>query len=587
MEQEENHEKPPAPAVGRKPNGKSRSIALIFMSLQAKLNITESFQRQSGKIVKNLSFILLAFAVVGAAHEGVEKPVAVPRDLRTAPRQLCVNLQWEPTRGSMGYELERSGFPDGPFKTLDNKFPQLTIYNDFVGGAATNFYYRVRSIQTNGLGHLLPSDWSAPVEGRSEALNQDQLLTDVQRASFDYFYQYGHPTSGLARASIRKDPDICAIGASGMGLFNLGVGVERGFITRREGAERALKELKFLSEKAERFHGAFPHFINGQTGKVIPFSKHDDGADIVETAFLMEGVLFAREYFSRTDPEETEIRGLADNLWRNVEWDRFVNKTNPTPAMIWHWSPDYGWENNLSIIGFNECQIVYVLALASPTHPIRPRSYWEGWESPGYGSRSTQFGIHVDLGGRPDIGPPLFVTQYSYLGLDPRQIFFHGRSYFDHFRDFCLVQVRYAESKSRLYEGYGPLWGITASAGPDGYRAFAPGLRDKGTLAPTASISSMPYVPDQSLSCLLEMYQLHGSKLWGPFGFYDSFNFSRNWVSKTYLCIDEGPIAPMIENYRSGLCWNTFMKCKEIQSVVKLLNAGEISRSGMAASASP
>jgi hypothetical protein len=554
--------------------------------LQAKLSIMASFQRQSGKIVKSLCFFLLAFEAMGASHEEVEKPVAMPHDLRAVPRQLYINLQWEPIRGSMGYELERAGTTNGPFKKLDNKFPQLTVYDDFVGEGATNFYYRVRSVQTNGLGHVLPSDWSEPVEGHSEALNQDQLLTEVQRAAFDYFYEYGHPTSGLARASIRKDPDVCAIGASGMGFFNLGVGVERGFITRREGADRTLEELKFLSEKADRFHGAFPHFINGQTGKVIPFSPRDDGADIVETAFLMEGILFAREYFSRTDPEETEIRDLADKLWRNVEWDWFVNKSGPVPGMIWHWSPDNGWENNLYIVGFNECQIVYVLGLASPTHPIQPRSYWEGWESPGYGSRSTQFGIDEDLGGRTDIGPPLFVTQFSYLGLDPRQIFFHGRSYFDHFRDFCLVQIRYAESKSRVYKGYGPLWGITASAGPDGYRAFAPGLRDNGTLAPYASISSMPYVPGESLSCLLEMYQHYGSKLWGPFGFYDSFNFSRDWVSKTYLCIDEGPIAPMIENYRSGLCWKTFMKGKEIQPVIKLLNDGEMSHSGTAGNAS-
>ncbi len=483
----------------------------------------------------------------------------------------------------MAYEIQRAQTPDGPFKALPNKLPQLTIYNDFIGQGGVDFYYRVRSVQTNGQGHLLPSDWSQPVIGHADALDQDQLLTEVQRASVDYFYLYSHPTSGLARASVRKDPDICAIGASGMGFFNLGVGIERGFITRNEGAEQVLKELKFLSGKAERFHGAFPHFINGETGVVIPFSKYDDGADIVETAYLMEGVLFAREYFSGSDPEEVEIRGLADQLWRDVEWDWFVNKTNGVPAMIWHWSPKYGWKKNLYILGFNECQIVYVLALASPTHPIEARSYWEGWESADYASDRTEFGIHLELGSRTAIGPPLFMTQFSYLGLDPHQIYFHGRSYFDHFTDFCRVQIAYAASKSKIYRGYGPLWGITPSSGPDGYRPFAPGVRDTGTLAPTAALSSMPYVPDESIACLLEMYQKYGSTLWGPFGFYDSFNLKRDWVSKTYLCIDEGPIAPMIENYRSGLCWKIFMKSEEIQSVVKLLNDGEISHSSTTA----
>ena len=538
-----------------------------------------SLRQRPGKIVKKLCLALLAMTVFGARCEANEPPSPAPKELRTDPRQLCVHLQWKSITGSRAYELQRAPSPDGPFKTLPNQLPELTIYNDFIGKGGADFYYRVRGLQTNDEGHVLPSDWSEPVYGHSDALDPDQLLTEVQRASFDYFYLYAHPTSGLARASVRRDPDVCAIGASGMGLFNLGVGIERGFITRQEGAQQTLKELRFLFGKAQRFHGAFPHFINGETGVVIPFSKYDDGADIVETAFLMEGVLFAREYFSGSDWQEAEIRRLADELWRDVEWDWFVNKTGPVPAMIWHWSPNYGWKKHLYILGFNECQIVYVLGLASPTHPIEARSYWEGWESAHYASRRTEFGIDLVLGGRRDVGPPLFVTQFSYLGLDPRQIFFGGRSYFDHFRDFCRVQIRYAESKSKVRKGYGPLWGITASSGPDGYRPFAPGILDTGTLAPTAALSSMPYVPDESIACLLEMYQQYGSVLWGPFGFYDSFNLSRNWTSKTYLCIDVGPIAPMIDNCRSGMCWKFFMRSQEIRSVVKLLNDGEHSRS--------
>ena len=521
--------------------------------------------------------LLPAFAALGANQEPKQSPIAVPQNLRTVPRPLSVHLQWESSEGSMGYELQRAPTSNGMFVTLPSNFPLLPIHNDFVG-EATNYYYRVRSIQTNGLGHILPSDWSKPVEGHSDALDTNQLLTEVQRTGFNYFYLYAHPVSGLARASARRDPDICAIGASGMGLFNFGVGVSRGFITRQEGAQQTLKELRFLSEKAERFHGAFPHFINGRTGKVIPFSKYDDGADIVETAYLMEGILFAREFFSGPETNEVEIRDLANKLWQDVEWDWFVNKTTEIPALIWHWSPNYGFKKNLHVLGFNECQIVYVLAMASPTHSIKPKSYWDGWESPGYGTRAIHFGIDVDLGDCTDVGPPLFWTHFSYLGLDPHQLEFHGLTYFDYFRDYCLVQIRYAASKAGVYKGYGPLWGITASAGPDGYMAFAPGLRDNGTLAPTASLSSMPYVPEESLSCLISMYQDHGSVLWGPFGFYDSFNFSRNWVSKTYLCIDQGPIAPMIENYRTGLCSNTFMKCPEIQPVIKMLNDGEAER---------
>jgi len=535
---------------------------------------------QTGKIAKNSGCVLLLLAIVGMARGAEVNPLAAPQNLFTVPKQLGVGLDWESIPGATGYELERARTLHGPFETLHNKFPELTLYNDFIGTGGTNYYYRVRSFKNDDKGRIINSDWSSLMEGRSEELNTNQLLTEVQKASFDYFYRFGHPVSGLALISTRRNPDICAIGASGMGFFNLGVGVERGFITRQEGAERALMELKFLSGPAERFHGAFPHLINGQTGKAIPFGKYDDGADIVETAFLMEGILFAREYFSQPDPDEAEIRRLADSLWRGVEWDWFVSRTNSMPVLIWHWSPNLGWKINLRVVGFNECQIAYVLALASPTHPIEPEAYWHGWESEHYESNRTEFGIHLELGSGPDVAPPLFMTHYSYLGLDPHQILFRGRTYSDHFSDFCRVQVRYAESKSDVFKGYGPLWGLTASAGPEGYRVFSPGKRDNGTLAPTAAISSMPYVPDDSLSCLIELYMNHGAKLWGPFGFYDSFNLTRNWVSKDYLCIDEGPIAPMIENYRTGLCWKTFMKCKEIQPVVNLLNNGEMSRAG-------
>ncbi len=501
----------------------------------------------------------------------------MPQGLQAASRQLGVALEWEPVPGVSGYEVERAGTLKGPYQTLNNKFEQLTVFNDFIGVGDTNCYYRVRSFRGDDKSRVQCSDWSDLAEGHAEELETNQLLTEVQKAGFDYFYKFGHPVSGLARLSMRRDPDICAIGASGMGLFNLGVGIERGFISRQDGVNRTLRELKFLSRQAERFHGAFPHLLNGQTGKALPFGQYDDGADIVETAFLMEGVLFAREYFSEPSADEAQIRGLADGLWRGVEWDWFL-KADPYPVLIWHWSPKWGWKIDLHVTGFNECQIIYLLAMASPTHPIKPDAYWEGWEGADYGVDRVVYGIHMSLGNSNAPAPPLFMAHYSYLGLDPHQLWFRGKTYFDHFRDFCLVQVGYAWDKSDVYKGYGPLWGITASAGPEGYRAFRPGKQDNGTLAPTAALSSMPYVPEQSLSCLMQMYQNNGSQLWGPLGFYDSFNLTRKWVAKTYLCIDQGTIAPMIENYRTGFCWKTFMKCQEIQPVIKQINAGEAAR---------
>lgn len=527
---------------------------------------------------KNTIAVLLLFAMGSLAQAADWGLMARVKDFSVSPRQLGVNLEWSAVPGASGYEIQRSSTPHGPFTLLQNRFPQFTIYNDFIGLSDVHYYYRVRSLKSDEKGRVQHSIWSRVLEGTSEGLNTYRLLTEVQKSSFDYFYHCGHPVSGLARLSMRRDPDICAIGASGMGFFNLGVGVKRGFITRREATERALLELKFLSENTQRFHGAFPHLVNGQTGRVIQFGPYDDGADIVETALLMEGVLFAREFFSGPDPDEAEIRSLADSLWREVEWDWFLSRDRQKPVLIWHWSPHYGWKINLHVEGFNECQIVYVLAMASPTHPIGAAAYWQGWEGPTYTTNRTEFGIPLVLGNIRAVTPPIFMAHYSYLGMDPRQIRFHGRTYFDHFRDFCQVQIRYAQSKSNVFKGYGPLWGISASAGPDGYRVFSPGMQDNGTLTPTAAISSMPYTPAESLSCLVQMYQHYGARLWGPLGFYDSFNLTRDWVSKTYLCIDEGPIAPMIENYRSGFCWNIFMKCGEIKPVLKVLNDGDAGR---------
>ena len=494
--------------------------------------------------------------------------LAPPKDLQVLSRQLRVDLAWTDADMTVKYEVQRSQSPNGPFETLPTEIPNLAIYTDFIGQSGGDYYYRVRASRTEETNQ--PAVFSPSSEVRSgspQPLEVEQLLTEVQEASFRYFYDYAHPVSGLARVGTRKTGDLCSAGTTGWELYNLVVGIDRGFITRKEGIERALKILRFLSERADRFHGAFPHWLNGATGKVVPFSHFDNGADLVETAFLMEGVLLLREYFSGQSADEVEIRKLADGLWRAVEWDWFAQENDGRAFLIWHWSPNYGWLKNHPIAGFNECQIVYILALASPTHAIQTKCYWQGWESPHYSTPRTEFGIQLELG--RDLGPPLFWTHYSYLGLDPRQIAYHGKTYFEHFQDLCRVQVLYAESKKADFPGYGPLWGLTAGYGPSGYHVFSPGPKDNGTINPTAALSSMPYVPDESRVCLLELYEKYGHQLWGPFGFYDGINLSKNWFARDYLGNDVGPIAPMIENYRSGLCWKTFMQAPEIRRVLK------------------
>lgn len=512
---------------------------------------------------------LLTILVVGSNAKADQ--LQAPQGLKVFPRQLRIDLAWSEDPGGGRFEVQRANKPDGPFTTLTRHVPDWPFHSDFVGSAGAEYFYRVRLIRTNDSGQPPScSGWSPIGKGSPKSFRPGSLLTEVQEAGVRYFYDFAHPVSGLVREGTDFPNDFCALGASGMGLFNLVVGVERDFITRRQAAERVLKMLRFMSNTAEKFHGAFPHFLNGQTGKVIPFFKGDDGADIVETAYLIQGCLFVREYFTGTNPVETEIRQRADALWRGVEWDWFAQDEGELAALLWHWSPTSGWKINHRITGFNECHIVYLLALASPTHAVSDKYYWRGWHSTHFGESRTRFGIPLELA--RDSGPPLFWTHYSYLGMDPRSISYKDQSYFGHFQNLARVQIRYAGSRKGDFKGYGPLWGLTASNGPEGYRAFEPGASDNGTIAPTAALSSMPYVPAESRACLAEMYQKHGAELWGPCGFYDAFNLTRGWNSRNYLGIDVGPIAPMIENHRTKLCWKVFMRAPEIKRVLKLVD---------------
>ena len=426
-------------------------------------------------------------------------------------------------------------------------------------------------LELTSLSTVLAAD-DATAESSAET---QALLTEVQQAGFRYFYDFGHPVSGLAREGTSHGSDVCTIGATGMGCFNFVVGCQRGFATREAIVQRLTLMLRFLADRADRFHGAYPHWLNGTTGRVIPFSPDDDGADLVETAYLAQGLLAVREYFNGKEPAEVELRKLADDIWRGIEWDFFARETADEAVLLWHWSPRVEWKMNMPVRGFNECQIVYVLALASPTHAVDGKFYRRGWEGKHYAKEREHLGVRVMLGDRLEM--PLFFTHYSYLGFDPHQLSFQGKSYASHFQDLCKVQIRYAQSKSKQFKGYGPLWGLTACLGPDGYRAFAPGNDHNGTIAPTAALSSMPYVPAESLACLRELNRHYSGTLWGEYGFRDAINPTRDWVAKGYLGIDVGPIAPMIENYRTKLCWNTFMKAPEIGRAMKILREVEAS----------
>lgn len=485
---------------------------------------------------------------------------------QTLSRHLRVDLLWDGEQ-HQHVVIQRATSPDGPFETIHRGGCRIPVFSDFLGAPDQTHYYRVRCDRPGN------SPWSHVVRGDSRRSTTDQLLTEVQEASFRYFWDYAHPVSALARESSAWSPEMCAIGASGMGLFNLGVGVERGFVPRRQAANRALKVLRFLATKAHRYHGAYGHWINGETGTHIPFGDQVDGADLVETAFLAAGFLFLREYFAGDSETEHQVRALADRLFKEIEWDHFIAANPKRKVLDWHRNSNQG-ERKLEIAGFNESVIAYLLAIGSSTHGVSADYYWQGWRHGWYSHPHEAFGIPIEL--CRGIGFPLFFTHYSYLGLDPKALQLNGRSYFEHFRDACRIQVKYAASRADEFEGYGPLWGLTASAGLNGYTVHEPGAEtDQGTISPTAALSSMPYLPEASIACLKVMYDEYGAQIWDALGFRDAFNPTRDWVAEGLLGIDAGPIAPMIENHRTGLCWTVFMKAPEVQSALHKINAAE------------
>jgi len=397
-------------------------------------------------------------------------------------------------------------------------------------------------------------------------ITDDALLTLVQQQTFKYFWDFGHPTSGLARER-NTSGDVVTTGGSGFGIMAIVVGINRSFISRADGLTRMQTIVAFLKNKAQTFHGAFPHWLNGVTGAVVPFSTQDDGADLVETSYLMEGLLTARQYFNGTSTAETQLRADINTLWNNVEWDWFRQSGQNT--LYWHWSPDYAWSTNQQVTGWDEALITYVLAASSTTHSVPKVVYDNGWAGNGsMKNGSTYYGVKLPLG--PPDGGPLFFAHYSFLGINPNSLTDAYASYDVQNTAHATINYNYCVANPAGNTGYSAnCWGLTASDIENGgYNASSP-TSDVGVIAPTAAIASLPYTPTQSLAALRFFYYKLGDKMWGPYGFYDSFDLNDAWFATSDLAIDEGPIIDNIENYRSGLLWNLFMSCPEVHTGMK------------------
>lgn len=400
--------------------------------------------------------------------------------------------------------------------------------------------------------------------GQSEVpqLSDEELLDLVQEQTFNYFWDFAESTSGMARERSQDDayggqsPNLVTTGGTGFGLASFPTAVERGWITREQALERLGKVLDFL-EKVPTYHGAFSHWYLASTAQTRPFSQFDNGGDLVETAFLIQGLLICREYF-----EDDNIDSRITEIWENVEWDWYTQGQN---TLYWHWSAEFGFQIGLQIKGWNESLIVYVLAASSPTHSIAKEVYTNGWASNGgIVKNRSHYGINMPLG--PSYGGPLFFSHYSFIGLDPRNLQDEYANYWDQNTAHTLINYEYAVRNPKNYEGYGPnSWGLTASDSKDGYAAHSP-TNDLGVITPTAALSSFPYTPEKSMDALRYFYEDQHDDLWGELGFYDAFSEEFNWFADGYLAIDQGPIVAMIENYRTQLPWNLFMANPEISN---------------------
>jgi hypothetical protein len=442
--------------------------------------------------------------------------------------------------------------------------------------AITKYLVRVDTTLKSAEGVSLNTAAAVSIVTSIDSTDKFPIITDsalldlVQQQTLKYFYDFGHPVSGMARER-NSSGDVVTTGGSGFGVMALVVGAQRNFITRAQALDRVTLIVNFLTTKAQRYHGAFPHWMNGATGATVPFSSNDNGADLVETSYMMQGLLTARQFFNTGDPAEVTLRVNINNLWNAVEWNWF--RQNGRSVLYWHWSPTLNFIINMPISGWDEAMIVYALAASSPVDSNRiPKIVYDsGWALNGaIKNGKPYYGITLPLG--PDYGGPLFFAHYSFLGINPNNLVDNYANYLTQDQNHTMINFTYCVNNRGNYNGYSSsVWGLTASDDNiSGYSAHSP-TNDDGVITPTAAISSLPYTPTQSMDALRFFYYKLGDKLWGQYGFVDAFNLTDVWFAGSYLAIDQGPEIIMIENYRSGLLWNLFMSCPEIKTGMKSL----------------
>jgi hypothetical protein len=510
--------------------------------------------------------------------------LAAPRAVRAKGYERHIDLSWQRSADPEleYFRVERS-LDGAPFAPIGIQVPGIYRYTDFLGQTGKKAEYRVVAVDRR----YRESAPSEKAGASTRAMSDEELLTMLQEACFRYYWEGAHPDSGTALESIPGDDRIVATGASGFGIMALLVGTERDFVSRAESIERFQKIIGFL-ERAPKIHGAWSHFMDGHTGENLGvFGIFDDGGDLVETAFLAQGLLAARQYFNGSAPAEQDLRARITKLWEGIEWD-WYRRGPESEALYWHWSSNWAGHIKHRLTGFNETMIVYLLAVASPTHPVPPELYYTGWagqsqtainyrrgwggvtDGDHYANGHTYYGVKLDVG--VGTGGPLFFAHYSYMGFDP-----HVRdrytNYFENNRNLARINLEYCIRNPKHFPGYGAnAWGITASDDQNGYGAHAPDPRnDNGTLTPTGALASFPYTPEASMAAFKHFYRDMGYRMWDVYGPRDAYNVGANWYSPIYMGLNQAPITVMVENYRTGLVWKLFSANPEVQMMLKKL----------------
>jgi hypothetical protein len=510
-------------------------------------------------------YIILSLLILTFSYSVAEKlNYVVPNKIQGTGYSAHAELNWE-NRVGFEYDIYRSENGGKDFVKAGES--NTNLYLDFFGKQVQNEQTFIYRIIPKGLEVTNKYASKFEVSVKVRPATDEDLLDMTQRYTTRYFYDNAQRYSGMALERSNDDNgEIVTIGGSGFGVMALIAGAERNYFSRAEAFKTIEKIVSFL-EKAERFHGAWGHWYDGNTGKLKSFSQFDNGGDLVETAFMTEGLLTAREYFRNGNENEKALVSRITKLWEGIEWNWYTQGTKN--SLYWHWSKEYGFKINHRITGFDETLITYILAASSPTFPIEPSVYQNCYTASSYFlNGKTYFGIKLDLG--MEYGGPLFFTHYSFLGLNPNGLSDKYTNYFERNRAHALIQLAYAKENPKKHKEYGAnCWGFTASDDPiDGYTTHDLGTdAENGTISPTAALSSIVYTPAESMNALKHFYYDKGNIVLGKFGFYDAFNMNLadgQQVVHTYLAIDQGPIAVMIENYRSGLLWKLFLSNPEI-----------------------